>query len=49
MSENLNSNNIKNDEFNLKTKDNDYKDLITRLKEIKSTIAVLEKEYLNKI
>ena len=49
MSENLNSNNIKNDVFNLKTKDNDYKDLITRLKEIKSTIAVLEKEYLNKI
>ena len=44
MSENLNSNNIENDgEFNLNTQDSDYKDLITRLKEIKSTIALLGK------
>ena len=43
MSENLNSNNIKNDELNLKNEDSDYKDLINRLKEIKSTIALLEK------
>ena len=43
MSENLNSNNIENDEFNLKNEDSDYKDLITRLKEIKETIALLEK------
>ena len=43
MSENLNSNNIENDEFNLNNEDSDYKDLITRLKEIKSTIALLEK------
>ena len=44
MSENLNSNNIENDdEFNLNTQDSDYKDLITRLKEIKSTITLLEK------
>ena len=43
MSENLNSNNIENDDFNLKNEDSDYKDLITRLKEIKSTIALLEK------
>ena len=43
MSENLNSNNIKNDEFNLKSEDSHYKDLIIRLKEIKSTIALLEK------
>ena len=44
MSENLNSNNIENDdEFNLNTQDGDYKDLITRLKEIKATIALLEK------
>ena len=43
MSENLNSNNIGNDEFNLKNEDSDYKDLITRLKEIKSTIVLLEK------
>jgi len=43
MSENLNSNNTQNDEFNLVNEDSDYKDLITRLNEIKSTIALLEK------
>ena len=43
MSENLNSNNIENDEFNLNNEDSDYKDLIIRLKEIKSTIALMEK------
>ena len=43
MSGNLNSNNIDNDDFNLNSEDSDYKDLITRLKEIKSTIALLEK------
>ena len=43
MSENLNSNNIDNDELNLITEDSDYADLITRLNEIKSTIALLEK------
>ena len=42
MSENLNSNNIEYD-FNLKNEDSDYKDLITRLREIKSNIALLEK------
>ena len=43
MSENLNSNNNKNEEFNLNNEDIDYIDLITRLKDIKSTIALLEK------
>ena len=43
MSEDLISNNIENDEFNLNNEDGDYKDLIIRLKEIKSTIALLEK------
>ena len=43
MSEHLNSNNIENDEFNLNNEDSDYKDLITRLGEIKSKIALLEK------
>ena len=42
MSEN--SNNIENKEFNLNNEDRDYKDLITRLKEIKSTISLLEKK-----
>ena len=43
MSGNWNSNNIENDEINLNTEDSDYKDLITRLQEIKLTIALLEK------
>jgi len=43
MSDNLNLNNIENDELNLKNDDGDYEDLIKRLKEIKSTIALLEK------
>ena len=46
MSENLNSNNIENDELNLINEDSEYNDLITRLKEIKSTIALLEKTIL---
>ena len=44
MSENLNSNNIENNEFNLSNEDSDYKDLIIRLNEIKLTIALLEKK-----
>ena len=43
MSENLNSNNIENDEFNLINEESHYTDLITRLNEIKSTIVLLEK------
>ena len=43
MSKNLNSNNIENEEFNLNNEDSDYKDLINRLNEIKSTIASIEK------
>ena len=43
MSENLDSNNIENDEFNLNNEDSDYKDLITKLREIKLNIALLEK------
>ena len=43
MSGTLNSNNIENDDFNLINEDGDYKDLITRLVEIKSPIALLEK------
>jgi len=43
MNENLNSNNTENDGFNLNKEDSDYKELINRLKEIKSSIALLEK------
>jgi len=42
MSEIFNSNN-ENDEIDLNNEDSDYKDLITRLREIKSNIALLEK------
>ena len=43
MSENLQSNNIENDEFNLNTEESDYKDLITKLQEISKTIDFLGK------
>ena len=43
MSGNLNSNNIEKDDFNVKTEDSNYKDLIVKLKEIKSIISLLEK------
>jgi len=43
MSENLNSINSENDESNHNNEDSDFNDLIIRLKEIKSTIALLEK------
>ena len=43
MSENLNTNNIENDDFNPINEDSDYKDLINRLQEMKLTIALLEK------
>jgi len=48
MSENFNSNNIENDELNLNNEESDYKNLITRLREISSKIALLEKRYLDK-
>ena len=43
MSGNLNSNNIEKDDFKVTAEDSEYKDLIVKLKEIKSTIALLEK------
>jgi len=43
MKEILTSNNIENDEFNHNTVDSDYQNLINRLKEIKTLIALLEK------
>ena len=43
MSGIFNSNNIEKDDLNVKTEESDYKDLIVKLKEIKSTIALLEK------
>ena len=43
MSENLNSKNIENNEFNLNNEDREYQDLIIRLRDMKSTIALLQK------
>ena len=43
MSENLTSNNIEDDDFNFNNDESEYKNLITRLKEIKITIASLRK------
>ena len=43
MSENLNSDNLKSDEYICNTEEGDYDNLITRLKEIKKKIALLEK------
>ena len=43
MSENLTSNHVENDEFYLHSQESDYEKLIARLKEIKKTIALLEK------
>ena len=43
MSENLNSNNLENEKIDLNKEDSDFQDLINRLKEIKLTIALLEK------
>tara|TARA_B100000214_G_scaffold220978_1_gene160761 strand:- start:421 stop:564 length:144 start_codon:yes stop_codon:yes gene_type:complete len=42
MSEKFNPNNIENDEFNLNSEESEYKNLITRLKEISETIALVE-------
>ena len=43
MIENLTSKNIENDKSNLNNQEIDYKNLITKLKEIKITIDLLEK------
>ena len=45
MNEEFTSKNIKNDETSLSSEEFDYINLITKLKEIKSTITLLEKNY----
>ena len=49
MNEKFTSNNYENDDLNLNTEESDYKNLVTRLREISSTIALLEKRYLDKL
>ncbi len=43
MNKKFTSNNIENDDLTLSTEESDYKNLVTRLREISSTIALLEK------
>ena len=44
----ISNNNNENDKFILNTQESDFDNLITRLKDIKSTISLLEKNYLDK-
>ena len=48
MNEKFISNNIENDELTQNIEESDYKNLVNRLREISSTIALLEKRYLDK-
>ncbi len=48
MNENSTSDNIENDDFLIKNEESGYKNLIARLKEIGTTIALLRKNYLDK-
>ena len=48
MDENFSSNNIDRDDLILDIQESDYKDLITRLKDINLTIGLLKKQYLDK-
>ena len=43
MNEKFTLNNIENEEVTLNNEEGDYKNLVTRLKEISSKIALLEK------
>ena len=43
MNESFNSNNIEKNEINENSDDNYYRDLISKLKDIRSTITLLEK------
>ena len=48
MDDKFTSNNIKDNDSYMNNEESDYKDLILRLKDISSTIALLEKYYLDK-
>ena len=40
--------NLESDEFIMNTEEDDYKNLMIRLKDISKTISLLEKKYLDK-
>ena len=48
MNDKLISKNTENDEFALNTEEIDYKNLISKLKDISATITLLEKLYQDK-
>ena len=48
MNEKFTSNNIENNDFTRDIEEDDYKNLITSLEEIRATIALLEKQFLDK-
>ena len=48
MNQSSTSNSTDNNEFSLNSEENDYKNLIKRLKEISSKITLLEKKYFGK-
>ena len=49
MNEEFTPYNVESDDFLLNTEEDDYKNLMTRLKDISKSISLLEKKYLDKI
>tara|TARA_B100000401_G_scaffold246593_1_gene167295 strand:- start:298 stop:489 length:192 start_codon:yes stop_codon:yes gene_type:complete len=48
MNKKFSSNNVGNEDFATNTEKSDYTNLIIKLKQISETIALLEKQYLDK-
>ena len=48
MNEELTPYNVENDDFLLNNEDDDYKNLMIRLKDISKSIFLIEKKYLDK-
>ena len=49
MNEEFTTYDLENDDYLLNTEENDYKNLMIRLKDISKSISLLEKKYLDKI
>ena len=49
MNENYTSDNINKNEIHINNEECEYKHLFTKLSEISSTIALLEKKYIDKL
>ena len=48
MNEESTTYDLENDDYLLNTEENDYKNLMIRLKDISKTISLIEKKYLDK-